>query len=355
MIINRLCKFIVRSPVKLIVLAGFLFSCQRISPTEKQETSGAIAVAVPDYFPPVPLAEDDTLTLKKIELGKRLFFDPILSRHRDLSCGSCHLPNLAFTDGKIKSINVGGEPTLRNSPSLLNVGYHPYFFMDGGNPTLESQMIGPIENHLEMDLPFPEAMQRVADDSTYIFLFQEAYNAKVSPFTLTHAIAAYERTLVSHNSPFDKWYYQKQENAISEDAKAGYALFTSDKLKCSSCHSGVLFTDFEFRNNGLKDDYGNDQGRGRITLKPEDEGKFKTPSLRNVALTAPFMHDGSLATLKEVIDHYASGGENHQNRDSMITGFEISEKEKQQLIQFLESLTDTSSHRSSTLGTKAVE
>ncbi len=335
----------ITNPVLVIGLTGFLFtavfSCRQVGKPAATE----IKTDLPDYFPSLPIPGDNPLTSGKIALGKKLFFDPVLSRHRDLSCASCHLPHLAFTDGQVKSINVGGVPTLRNSPSLFNVAYHPYYFMDGGNPTLESQLISPIENPLEMDLPFPEAIARVAADPEYIRLFKEVFEAKVSAYTLSRAIAAYERSLLSYSSSFDRFYYQGDDEAISADAKAGYKLFSSEKLACNSCHKGVLFTDFKFRHNGLKEDYSKDPGRGRITLKKEDEGKFKTPSLRNVALTAPFMHDGSLKNLEEVIRHYAAGGKQHFNKDSLIMGFEITEKEQRQLIAFLNSLTDTNSYK----------
>jgi len=333
------------NPVLIFICTGFLFALAFSCQQKNSHKPTIVKVDLPDYFPPIPLPDDNPLSREKIELGKKLFFDPILSRHKDLSCSSCHLPALAFTDGKVKSINVGGEPTLRNAPSLLNIAYHPYFFMDGGNPTLESQLIAPIENPLEMDLPFPEAVNRVASDSEYIFLFKKVFDTTVSPFTLSRAIAAYERSLLSYNSPFDQYHYQKKENALSEKAKAGFKLFKSEEFACSSCHSGVLFTDFKFRNNGLKDNYEDDPGRGRITLKDEDIGKFKTPSLRNVALTAPYMHDGSLKTLDEVLMHYASGGSKHTNKDSLIKGFELTETDKELLIEFLKSLNDTSSYR----------
>lgn len=336
------------APSRVIYLLGglvlFLYACrdevQNPAPTSSEIVKIEIA-----HFPEMPLEEDKYLTKERIALGKALFFDPILSRNQDVSCSSCHLTDLAFTDGLAVSVGTEGRMHNRNSPTLFNVAWQPYLFMDGGNPSLESQVIGPIEEHREMDLPFTEAVARVAARNDYQELFQDAFAADVNPYTLSLALATYERALVSFNSDFDRYYYGGDSSALAEDAKRGLALFTSDRLQCSSCHTFPLTTDFSFRNNGLKEIY-LDPGRARVTNNiPEHEGQFKVATLRNISLTGPYMHDGSLETLEQVIDHYASGGSTHPLKDSLIGGFSISESEKQDLIAFLFALTDTSSYQ----------
>lgn len=322
----------------------FLSACQKNSESSSQSDLDALVELSIPYFPEMPVPLDKPITEKRIALGQKLFFDPILSRNNDISCATCHLPEYAFTDALDFSIGTEGRRTERNAPTLFNLAWHPYFFMDGGNPELESQILGPIENPNEMDLPFTEAMARVANHPEYPDLFEEAFGDGVSPITLSTAIATYERVLVSYNSPFDQYYYQSNKSALSEAAKRGLDLFLSNELNCSSCHALPLTTNFNFENNGLYTFY-QDAGRVRITEIAQDSGKFKVPTLRNIELTAPYMHDGGLKSLEEVIDHYASGGKNHVNKSPLLTGFQISESQKMDLILFLKSLTDTVSYK----------
>lgn len=339
--INRMGK-------RYLALLGwvlFLFSCQKEPTIISSEPDKAISIAIP-HFPVMPIDSAKHLTKGRAELGRDLFFDPILSRNLDISCASCHLTNLAFSDGLKTSIGTEGRLHDRNSPTLFNVAWQPYLFMDGGNPSLESQVIGPIEEHREMDLPFTEAIARVAADAKYPARFQEVFALPVSAYTLTLAIATYERTLVSYKSAFDQYYYYGDSSALNSAEKRGLELFTSSALNCVSCHQFPMTTDFSFQNNGLYADYSSDLGRARVTNNlMEHEGQFKVATLRNIALTAPYMHDGSLATLSEVIDHYASGGSQHPLKSDLIKGFSISAADKAALITFLESLTDTVSYK----------
>ena len=188
-------------------------------------------------------------------------------------------------------------------------------------------------------MDFQDAVDRLARHPEYPALFKEAFDRPVDGFGLVRALASFERSLLSGNSAYDQ-YIRGDENALSPDAKAGLELFKSERLGCNNCHSGILFTNFQFANIGLDADYTSDPGLTRITRDYADEGKFRVPSLRNVEVTAPYMHDGSLSTLDEVIDHYASGGINHPVKSPLITGFQISSQEKDQLIAFLKSLTD---------------
>lgn len=296
---------------------------------------------IPDYFPAIVYPEDNFPNAAKIALGKKLFFDPILSRDYSISCSSCHHTALAFSDGRKVSRGVGNGLGFRNSMSLANVAYQELFFRDGGVPSLEMQILAPFDSDVEFNLPIASAAERLDSNAEYSALFQEAFGRNPDAFGLVRAIAAYERTLISANSSFDAYFYQSVDSAISEEAKRGFALFSSQKLACASCHSGFNFTDNSFQNNGLKPEYSVDLGRARVTIKAEDVGKFKVPTLRNIALTAPYMHDGSIATLEDVISHYESGGHGHPNQSSLIQGFELEEDERQALLAFLHSLSDS--------------
>jgi len=289
-------------------------------------------------YPSIP--EDNLPNKVRIELGRKLFYDPILSKDSSISCSSCHLTELAFTDGKKFSDGVDGQKTERNTPTLTNIAYHNSFFWDGGNHSLPLQVVGPLENELEMNLSARDAVERLKNNAEYTQLMERAYNLKEpNIYGLTRAIAAFERTLISGNSPFDKYKYQDQKDALTQNELDGMNLFFSSSLKCAECHSDFNFTNYQFENNGIYLNY-SDSGRARITLNSADAGKFKVPSLRNVELSAPYMHDGSFSNLSDVIDHYAQGGKGHHNQSNKITGFSITPQEKQNLISFLESLTD---------------
>lgn len=322
----------------VIVFALFLclYSCDQQSQELVEED---YVLNLPTGFTPPPIPEDNPLSSAKIALGKRLFEDVILSSDSSISCRSCHLPQLAFTDGQRLSVGVEGRIGKRNTPTLTNLAWMPYFFMEGGSPTLELQMLGPIEEHHEMNLPFPLAVERIQNHPEYPKLFQEVFGKGPTSFTLTRAIAAYERTLISGNSHYDLYMYGGDSTVFSSSEKRGLALFNSEALHCNQCHSGFLLADYSLQNNGIYELY-EDEGRKRITGLKEDIGKFKVPTLRNIELTAPYMHDGSLASLEEVIEHYASGGKNHPNQSKFIRGFNISAEEKSDLISFLKALTD---------------
>ncbi len=287
-------------------------------------------------MPNIP--EDNFITPYRVELGRRLFFDPILSRDSTISCGSCHLPDKKFTDGLPTSIGIENRMVPRNAMSLLNVAYQPNLFWDGGVPTLETQVLAPIENPNEMDFNVNLVVERLKRHPDYPALFRLAYDMEPSPYTLVRAIACFERTLYSTPSRYDRYLYG-DTTALNPSERNGMLLFFSERAECFHCHSGFLFTDFSFENNGLYDIYP-DSGRARITLLPQDVGRFKVPSLRNVAHTAPYMHDGSMNTLKQVIDHYASGGKNHPNKSIFVRPLDLTESEKQDLINFLLALSD---------------
>lgn len=288
------------------------------------------------FTPSIP--DDKKLTEERILLGRKLFYDPILSANGNMSCASCHKPQFAFADSVIFSGSHDAE-FKRNTPTLFNVAWHPHFFAEGGVPTLELVAAVPIQSKSEMGFNLGDAVRRLAANDEYLKLFKQAYDTVPSTYTLVRALSAFQRTLISGNSPYDK-FVRGNSSAISAQAKRGLELFSSDSLNCSSCHSGFLFTDVGFHNVGLSSTI--DPGRYRLTSISSDLGAFKTPSLRNIAITGPFMHDGSLKDLSSVIDFYENGGGVDSNKSELLKPFRLSPNDKQALIVFLQSLTDSS-------------
>jgi len=291
-----------------------------------------------DQFPLPNIPDNNVLTDERIALGKQLFFDNRLSRNFNFSCASCHKPELAFSD---TILVPPGDMILigkRGSPTLANVAWHPYFFKEGGSPTLETQVQGPIENPEEMDFTFPELIERLSKIESYQQQAQLAYKRELDAFVITRALGAFQRTLVSSNSTYDQ--YLAGKTSLNQTELLGKDLFFG-KANCSSCHSGFDFTEYEFENNGLYAQF-EDVGLFRVSSDSSDIGKFKIPTLRNIELTAPYMHNGSLKTLTEVIDHYNSGGTNHPNKSELIIPLHLSAEEKASLKAFLKTLTDQS-------------
>ena len=296
-------------------------------------------LAVPQGFPAPDIPADNAMTADRIALGKRLFYDKALSRDYSISCADCHRQELAFTDANPVSVGIQGRLGTRNSPTLVNLAWQPYFFVEGGSPSLEMQALGPIGETHEMGFNGKEAVDRLSADSSYQQSARKAYGRNFDAFVMLRALAAFERTLISGNSPFDQYQYQGQEEALSEAAKRGLAIFTSERAACNTCHPAPFFTDFSFQNIGLRTEY-IDPGRFRVSLDSADWGKFKVPTLRNIAKTAPYMHDGSLATLEEVIEHFDQGGVGHRNQSPHVQAIGLTSEEKTDLLAFLRSLTD---------------
>ncbi len=298
---------------------------------------------LPVGFPEPMIPADNALTVDRIELGKKLFYDTILSLDKSLSCASCHLQTKAFSDGLDVSVGFNNESVDRNSMALINLAWSNSFFWDGGVSSLELQVLKPLTSHNEMNLELNEAINRLQADKTYTKLFKKAYGSVPNANTLFKALASFERILISSNTKFDDYFYNKNATAFNESELRGYKLFFgNDKVHCSSCHSGVNLTNNSFQNNGLYVEY-KDQGRFRITGKESDKGKFKVPTLRNIALTSPYMHDGSLKTLEEVIDHYNTGGISHPNKSDHVhihKGMLLTKQDKEDLVRFLYTLTD---------------
>lgn len=279
----------------------------------------------------------------KISLGKKLFSEKFLSKDSSVSCASCHNPALAFADTLAYSIGIYGRETKRNVPSVLNMKNRPYYFYDGRAQTLYQQALMPIENKDEMGLPIAEAVQRLNNNNRYKKLFLQTFKEFPSAKNLGEAFAAYEETLETTNSKFDDWSNNKA--TLTKAEERGRVLFTGPKAKCFDCHSMQDFTDDDFKNIGLfNGNFLTDSGRYLITKDINDLGKFKTSGLRNVAVTAPYMHNGMFATLGEVLRFYNNpkGFFPHQvNLDSTFnTGLQLTSKEQKDIISFLKTLTD---------------
>ncbi|MCB0755803.1 MAG: c-type cytochrome [Flavobacteriales bacterium] len=321
--------------ITYLFLIGLLASCQQ-DPTVPIDHQN-----IPSWFPEMEIPADNQLTQARIDLGRKLFYEKKLSRDESISCGSCHQQARAFTEDKPIALGIENRMGLRNTPTLANIGYTDIMFMDGGVSTLELQAQSPIFTHEEMDFTIAEFLVRIDGDVEYEQMFREAYDREPDAFGISRSIAAFERTFISARSRFDQYEYQNDENALSEAEKRGRDIFFSTETACTECHVPPLFTNFEFENIGLYQEYA-DTGLARITQLDQDKGKFKVPNLRNIAETAPYMHNGSMNTLEEVVEHFNSGGVGHVNQSPLIKPLGLTEQEKADLVAFLHSLTDQS-------------
>ncbi|MET3126602.1 cytochrome c peroxidase [Arcicella rosea] len=287
------------------------------------------------------LQENEPIT--KVTLGEKLFFDPILSSKRTLSCASCHKPELAFADTTQFSVGVDGILTDRNTPSAMNLAGRIHLFWDGRSNSLEEQAIQPIISTTEMNLPIEQAVARLNEDKVYSRAFKKIYKSQVTEKLLGDALAAYQKTLETANTPYDR-YINGDDSAMSQEAIRGRLIFIG-KGNCSNCHAGEDFTADRFKNIGLFDGKKhNDVGRFKITKDSSHLGHFKVPGLRNVAITPPYMHNGVFKTLREVIEYYNQPDafvKNGVNRDlSLSTPLGLSKTEINELEAFLKALTD---------------
>jgi len=327
--------------VTLTVLFGVVLllsgGCSTSDTPDPQIKDQGFKPEIPEGFPQIDYPEDNAFKIKRFQLGRRLFFEPALSIDSSISCGTCHDPQLAFADDLPVTPGVKGRKGRRNSPSLFNVAYHPYFMREGGVPTLEQQVLVPIQEHSEMAFNIVKAGERLAQNPEYMQMSRDAYDRDMDYYVISRALSNFQRALLSGNSPYDE--NERTGSGLTSEELAGRDLFFSSITNCSQCHSGFNFTNYEFKNNGLSEVY-NDVGRFILTGDSSDLAMFKTPSLRNVELTAPYMHNGSFASLTDVVEHYNSGGAAHHQKSSMIKPLGLTEGEKKQLIAFLKSLTD---------------
>jgi len=322
---------------KQVCIASFLLFFSSCSNTDTKKGIPFI-LEIPEGLPQPTIPEDNPITAPKVALGKALFFDPIVSRDFDLSCASCHLPNFAFSDTVAFSVGTENKLGDRNSPSLLNSAYKPYLFKDGGIKSLELQIFAPLDHVAELNLAYSVLEQRLQNHPHYPKLFEEVFGRKPDMYGFIRAIATYERTLLSANSPYD-FHFLRGEPTLNSEELLGFEVFKSDSAACITCHSGVFFTNYQFENIGLYANF-TDQGRKKVTQKAEDEGKFVVPTLRNLAKTAPYMHDGSLKTLDAVLLFYESGGNPHPNKSALIKPFKLSQEHRKALLAFLNALND---------------
>jgi len=314
----------------------------------------AYTYQVPDHFQELPQPDSNIATVAGVELGRRLFFDPILSRDSSISCASCHFPEGAFTDQKNFSPGIIGEKTLRSSMSLVNIAYQSSYFWDGRSATLEEQSLHPIVDPIEMDATWPQIEERLQNSDAYGAGFRAAFgierSSEIDRYLTAKAIAQFERSIISGNSRYDKVTFELNGffTQLEEDGRELF--FTEPSLDhpgCAHCHNAPFFADNRFLNNGLDSTDTltgfADLGRGAISGNEFDNGKFRSPTLRNIAVTAPYMHDGRFQTLDEVLDHYASGGHFSPTIDPQITGFPMTSYDREALKAFLNTLTDTTS------------
>jgi cytochrome c peroxidase len=299
-------------------------------------------VQIPEGFPALPVPVDNPLSSARRELGRSLFYEKKLSRDGSLACASCHMQQFAFTDaGKAVSRGIGGEAGTRNSPTIVNSAYHPVLFFDGRANSLEEQALAAITNPNEMAASHALIESRISADPAYKNSFAKAFgDTLISARRIAMAISTFTRTVLSGNSPFDS-YRRGNQNALNQQQIMGMNLFFSSRTKCAECHGGPDFSDYQYHSTGLYTHY-YDKGRYTVTLNNKDIGTFKTPTLRNIALTWPYMHDGSVETLEQVMEHYNHGGKPFVNKDSRIDSLHLSRDEVNALIAFMHALTDSS-------------
>jgi cytochrome c peroxidase len=331
-----------------LLLATFLpLSACHSTPGAKAVGNAAI-INAPLGLPPVPIPLENPPTASSIALGRRLFYDRILSKDDSISCASCHDPQHGFADRRERSIGVSGTTGVRHAPTLVNVAYATLLFWDGRAANLESQVEGPMADPLEMNQAHEASMAKIGADASYKPLFRSAFGSDdITLARVENALASFERTILSGNSAFDRYQYQGRKDALSAAQIRGLSIFKDPKKgNCASCHTMgpryALFTDGAFHNTGEgvgDNEEFSDSGRYKVTKMEADRGAFKTPTLRDVALTGPYMHDGKLKTLKDVVDFYAGKGNSNPNLDVRMTTIELSGSERSDLVEFLKSLT----------------
>ncbi|NVK28566.1 MAG: c-type cytochrome [Flavobacteriia bacterium] len=321
--------------IKLLALAG---SLSLLSSCSHEPAEPAFGFYPSRDFPPVEYSSpDNPITKDGFELGRDLFYENGLSLDSSINCSSCHAQTHAFADHNVPlSQGVGGKLGRRNSPALMNLAWMPKFMADGGIVHLDVMPLAPITDTLEMALPMREAVDRLASSDKYRSKFERAFGSDtITSQRIFFAMSQFMVFMVSDNSRYDKFIDGDEE--FSDSELRGYSLF---KTHCASCHTEPLFTDYSYERNGIDSQF-DDLGRGRITLDPDDNGKFKVPSLRNVELTYPYMHDGRFFTLSQVLDHYSNDVVPNSS-DRLSQPLNLTQNEKNDIISFLKTLTDHS-------------
>ena len=352
--------------IAVVIFAG----CRRDGPDDTTPTPGRVGtpyqLIIPSNLPPMDIPVDNPMTVEGIALGRFLFYEKRLSGDNGMSCGTCHEPGIAFTDGKSVPKGIDSIAGPRSTMPLINLGYNNFFFWDGRSSTLEHQILEPVRNPIEMHETWPSAMSKLQADAAYPTLFERAFGTgQIDSVLAAKAIAQFIRTMISGNSPFDK--FRRGEATLPVDAQVGFDLFKKEGgaigqiipvagstpvigqggADCFHCHTEAagLFTDEQFHNNGL-DTVFTDIGRSGVTNNPADMAKFKTPTLRNIMVTAPYMHDGRFATIDQVLDHYGSGGNASPTVDPFMKFTDpdlelgLTPTKRIQIKAFLNALTD---------------
>jgi cytochrome c peroxidase len=290
----------------------------------------------------LPTPADNPWTAERAELGRRLFFDPVLSLDRSVACATCHRPERGFADDEPLSTGIAGQLTLRNAPSLQNRAFGRHFTWDGRFAALEEQVLQPIQNEREMALGVDLALERLEADATYPQAFRAAFDDGLTRANLARALAAFVRTLTTGGSPVDRFRALGEHAALEPLERTGLWIYEG-KGGCWRCHSGPNFTDEAFHNTGVGALDGTpEEGRFAVTADEHDRGRFKTPTLRGLSLSAPYMHDGSLATLADVVAFYRRGGNPNDALDPALRPLELTDEEARALVAFLEALTENS-------------
>ena len=301
-------------------------------------------IEIPSGFPDMNIPDNNPMTVEGVALGNKLFHDKILSGNGTQACASCHSKSAAFSDPNQFSTGIDGFIGDRNASTIINVGWNNNLNWDGSAINLEEQAFEPINNPIEMNDNWSNIENKLNADDEYPSLFKNAFNIDyIDSNHIVMAIAQFERTLISANSKFDK--YLRGETQLTASELGGYAIFNSEKGDCFHCHGTQMFMDNLFHNNGLDPEPFTDLGLGKVTNDPADNGKFKTPTLRNIEFSSPYMHDGRFESLEEVVEHYNSGGEYSLTVDPLMkklgVGLQLTNQEKQDLVAFLKTLTDS--------------
>jgi cytochrome c peroxidase len=285
----------------------------------------------------IPFPKENPMTKEKIALGKKLFFDPILSRGHNLSCASCHDPRKGWSDGVQIAIGDQHRNGIRNSPTLLNSAYQFVYFWDGRAKSLEAQSLGPITSHVEMNLDLNEALKRIEASATYRQLFADVFPKEgITQKSLSQALATFQRTLVSGKSRFDRWIAGDASQLTAAEVKGFHTFLT--RANCNVCHSSFRFSDQSFNNVGINN---GDKGRANVKKRAIWHGAFKTPTLRDIAHTAPYFHDGSVATLEEAVAFCAKGSRDKNGTVSpILIDKALSEEEIESIVSFLHTLSE---------------
>ena len=348
MVLKLSLRHILSTLAFLIFASALFWSCGTDhDPPEPEETwdPTPYQLEIPSGFPDMQIPDDNPMTEEGVQLGRHLFYDPILSADNTQSCASCHGQGFSFTDnGRRFSTGIDGIEGTRNSMAIINVGWMDTFFWDGRDGSLEEQALEPIPNPIEMHQSWPDAVDKLKNHPQYTDLFFDAFGTRdIDSMHVVKAIAQFERTMISSNSKWDR--YLKGEYQLTQAETKGFEIFFTEKGDCFHCHSTILFTDNLFHNNGLDSEF-TDKGLFDVTGDENDIGKFKTPTLRNVEFTAPYMHDGRFETLEEVVDFYSEGLQFSPTIDPLMKnvnqgGIQLTDEEKQNLIAFIKTLTDT--------------